>query len=178
MASGSSLDPRGYIRNVNVGALALAVQVDSTINVPGIQTPGPGPGVSTSVGLAVTWVGNSTYSSDNDQMVVGLGNSGDPMIGVLLHVDPDGMGSIYYKGIVEAIPSASNPPLLNLTVAVDGAGKVIAASPTAAKNANARCIGFDKSVNQAIYVHQQGNISPPTTNVQQGSVEYCQVELL
>lgn len=171
----SSVDPRANVRNVGVGILTLAVQVDSTINVPTIQTPGPGPNVSTDIGAAVTWVGPSTYASDSDNYVVGKGNAGDPFIGIITHVDPDGFGTIAYKGIVEVLPSASQPPLLNNLVGVDGGGKVMAA--TAAKNANARCLGFAPSIDQALFVHPTGTISPPTTNQQSGSVEYCVVEL-
>lgn len=175
----NSNDPRSYIRNVGVDWQYLAVAVDSTINIPTIQSVGPGPAPSTSVGKAVTWAGagTSTYGNDNDDnFIVGLGASGDPVAGILIRVDPDGLGTILYKGTgIEALALRTGPPLVGGLVAVDGTGQVTAS--TAAKCANARCMNFAPSLNQAIFTHPQGTISPPTANQQTGSVEYCQISL-
>ena len=175
----NSNDPRSYIRNVGVDWQYLAVAVDATINIPGIQQPGPGPAPSTSVGKAVTWVGagTSTYGNDNDDnFIVGLGVAGNPVAGILVRVDPDGLGTLLYKGTgIEALANKTSPPLVGGLVAVDGTGQVQAS--TAAANANAKCMNFAPSLNQAIFTHPQGTITPPTTNQQTGSIEYCQISL-
>lgn len=171
-------DPRSYIRNYGVDVQYLSVAFDNTIQRPGIQTPGPGPGpVSPQLGAAVTWVGagTSTYGNDTaSNWIVGLGSANQPVAGIVIHVDPDGFGSIAYKGNVAALANKNNPPLIGGLVAVDGTGQVQAASNTAGNCANAKCMSFETEPAFAVYTHPQGTITPPTTNQQSGSVEYCE----
>jgi len=168
-------DPRSYIRNYGVDVQYFSVAFDNTITRPGIQTPGPGPGpVSPQLGAAVTWVGagTSTYGNDTaSNFICGLGSAGNPVAGIVIHVDPDGFGTIAYKGTVAALANRTNPPLVQGLVGVDGTGQVQAS--TAAANANAKCMSFEIEPSFAVFQHVQGTITPPTTNQQSGSVEYC-----
>ena len=57
---------------------------------------------------------------------VGLGSSGDPLIGKLLKYDDDGYGSVQYAGYAVFDGVSGSLPSEKDAVAVNGAGKVIA----------------------------------------------------
>lgn len=154
-------NPRANVRFSNVNRHYTAVQFDSSVNLPSI-TNGNNLSVSTDQNAVVTQVGTATYANDNGSILVGKGSSGDPIYGQIVRVDPDGFGSVQDQGYIEALcdSTVSPTPAVNDLCAVNGAGKVIRS--TAAKNANAKCVGYADSVNLNIFQHQQGTISPPT----------------
>jgi len=158
----------------------MAVQFDASINLPSI-TNGNNLSVSTDMGVAVAWTSTTSYSgsgSPTGNIQVGKGVSGNPIAGQVIRVDPDGFGAIINKGLIEVLANSANAPIPGGLCAVDGAGKVIAAAATAATCANARCIGYASSVNQGIFTHQTGTITPPTANVQSANQpEVCVIEL-
>lgn len=128
-------DPRLNYGFDEVDYHGITAPGDSSINLP--STGVGGYVVSTSLGLAVTYVNTGT---NNPQ--VGLGSATNPVVGKVKQVELDASVSFQDRGYMTfAYVTGGNQPVPGAGVVVDGTGKVQKISSGAAVN-GAYCVGF------------------------------------
>lgn len=161
-------NPRLFLDYANLTGPELPVQYDSSINLPTFTANASGTAtmnlsVSSDIYAAVTNVTTSTYAAPADNILVGKGVAGQPVLGQVVTAEYDGFGTIQTRGIMKFKVNGSNPPAINQFCAVDGTGKLQAGGITDPRLANAVCLGYVYDSNDQQFTHLQGNLTAPTT---------------